>query len=146
LSSSDMPDSTHESFKRDELPLPGSDRTFGWVMAGALALLSLLNGWHRGRLWPWTLAAAVLFLLAVWLRPSSLHRLNWFWTKFGLLLHKIVSPLVMGLVFYGTIVPTSFVMRVRGKNLLRLNREPQAKTYWIVRTPGPPSETMKDQF
>lgn len=140
-----MPQSTHESFTRDE-PLPGSDRTFGWVMAGALALLSLLNGWHRGRLWPWTLAAAVLFLLAALLRPSLLGRLNRLWTAFGLLLHKIINPIVMGLVFYGTILPTSLIMRARGKDLLRLRREPEAKSYWIVRTPGPAPETMRDQF
>ena len=50
--------STHESFTRDEAAQPGSDRTFGLVMTGALALVSLLNGWHFGRVWPWTLTAA----------------------------------------------------------------------------------------
>ena len=141
-----MPQSTHESFTREEISLPGSDRTFGWVMAGALALLSILNGWHHGRLWPWTLLAAVLFLVAAWFRPSSLHTLNRLWMKLALLLHKIVNPIVMGLLFYGTILPTGLVMRLRGRDLLRLKREPDAESYWIARTPGPAPETMRDQF
>lgn len=142
-----MQQSSHESFIREEASAPGSDRAFGLVMSGALALLSLLNYWHLGRLWPWTSVAAGLFLTAAVLRPSSLHLLNRLWTKFGLLLHRIVNPIVMGLLFYGTIFPTGLVMRMRGRDLLRLKREPAADSYWIVRhPPGPAPETMKDQF
>jgi hypothetical protein len=141
-----MNQSTHESFVRDEAAQPGSDRTFGLVMAGASALLSLVNGWHLGRVWPWTLAAAVLFLIAALLWPSSLRPLNRLWMKLGLLLHRIVNPIVMGLLFYGTIWPTGLVMRMRGRDLLRLKRDPSAASYWIARVPGPAPETMKDQF
>ena len=141
-----MNQSTHESFVRDETAQPGFDRTFGLVMAGALALLSLVNGWHLGRVWPWTLAAAMLFLIAALLWPSSLRPLNRLWMKLGLLLHRIVNPIVMGLLFYGTIWPTGFVMRMRGRDLLRLKRDPSATSYWIARVPGPAPETMKDQF
>jgi hypothetical protein len=115
-------------------------------MAAALVLLSLANGWHLGRLWPWTTAAAALLLLAALVRPSALHPLNRAWMKLGALLHRIVSPLVMGLLFYGTILPTGLVMRMRGKDLLRLKREPDAESYWIARAPGPAPKTMKDQF
>ena len=138
--------STHESFTRDEPTAPGSDRTFGLVMAAALAVVSLMNGWPLGRLWPWTSAAAVLFALAAWLRPSSLRLLNRLWMKLGLLMHKVVNPIVMGLLFYGTILPTGLVMRLRGRDLWRRKREPDAETYWIARTPGPLPESMRDQF
>jgi hypothetical protein len=141
-----MIQSTHESFARDEAAAPGSDRTFALVMAAALAVVSLLNGWHLGRLWPWTSAAAVLFLLAAWLAPSSLHPLNRLWMKLGLILHKIVNPIVMGLLFYGTILPTGLIMRMRGRDLLRLKRDPATDSYWITRTPGPAPESMRDQF
>ncbi len=141
-----MKQSTHESFIREEGSEPGSDRTFGLVMAGALAAVSLLNGWHHGRLWPWTSAATVVFLIAAWLRPAVLHPVNRLWMKLGLLLHKIVNPIVMGLLFYGSILPTSLVMRMRGRDLLRLRRDPDAATYWIARVPGPAPETMRDQF
>ncbi len=142
-----MNQSTHENFSRDEASSAGSsDRTFGFVMAGALALLALINGWHHGRLWPWELGAALSFLLAAWLKPASLDPLNRLWMKLGLLLHRIVNPIVMGLLFYGTIWPTGLVMRMRGRDLLRLKREPGSDSYWIVRTPGPAPETMRDQF
>jgi hypothetical protein len=138
--------STHESFVRDEVATPGSDRTFGLVMAAALAVLSLVNGWHHGRLWPWMLLVAVLLAAAGWLKPSWLHPLNRAWMMLGLVLHKIVNPIVMGLLFYGTILPTGLVMRMRGRDLLRLKREPASETYWIARPPGPQPETMRDQF
>jgi hypothetical protein len=144
-----MNQSTHENFSRDEASTPGSDRTFGLVMAGALALLALINGWHHGRIgraWPWELGLAVLFLAAALIQPSWLHPLNRLWMKLGLLLHKIVNPIVMGLLFFGTIWPTGWVMRMRGRDLLRLKREPQSDTYWIARAPGPRPETMRDQF
>jgi hypothetical protein len=141
-----MNQSTHENFNREEASAPGSDRTFGLVMAAALALVGVINFWHHGRVWPWELTAAVLLLAAAWLKPPLLHPLNRLWMKLGLLLHRIVNPIVMGLLFYGTIWPTGLVMRMRGRDLLRLRREPSANTYWIARPPGPKPETMRDQF
>jgi len=142
-----MTQSTHEVFSRDEEVVAGSDRTFGIVMAGALAAVTSLNAWHAGRLWPWTGGLAVLLLAAAVIRPAVLHPLNLLWLKFGLLLQKIVNPIVMALLFYGTVLPTGLVMRMMGRDLLRLKREPAAESYWIVRQPpGPLPETMKDQF
>ena len=142
-----MTQSTHESFSRDETVVAGSDRSFGIVMAAAFSILTLLNGWHDGRLWPWMAGLAVLFLVAALLYPAALNPLNRMWLKFGLLLHKVVSPIVMSLLFYGTILPTGLVMRAMGKDLLRLKRQSDADSYWIVRQPpGPAPETMKDQF
>ena len=116
-------------------------------MAFALAAVTLLNAWHSGRLWPWTGGLAALFLGAGLLRPSILHPLNLIWSRFGLLLHKVVNPIVMALLFYGTVLPTGLVMRMMGRDLLRLKRQPDADSYWVVRQPaGPSPETMKDQF
>jgi hypothetical protein len=139
--------SSHEVFFREEKLKAGSDRTFGLVMALALSAVTALNAWHSGRLWPWTGGVAALLLAAAVFRPSLLHPLNLMWLKFGLLLHKLVNPVVMALVFYGTVLPTGLIMRWMGKDLLRLKREPGAESYWIVRQPpGPSPETMRDQF
>jgi hypothetical protein len=146
LSTLVMDQSTHENFSRDEATSPGSDRTFGLVMAAALALVGTVNFHHSGRLWPWELVLAVLFLAAALLKASLLNPLNRLWLKLGLVLHRIVNPIVMGLLFYGTIWPTGIVMRMRGRDLLRLKREPSSDTYWIARAPGPQPETMRDQF
>jgi hypothetical protein len=142
-----MNQSTHEVFSREEKVVAGSDRSFGLVMAAALAAVTLLNVWHAGRLWPWTGGLAALFLVTGLLRPSVLNPLNRIWLKFGLLLHSVVNPVVMALLFYGTVLPTGLVMRMLGKDLLRLKRQPDAASYWIVRQPpGPSPETMRDQF
>jgi hypothetical protein len=142
-----MKQSSHEVFVRDEKVVTGSDRSFGLVMALALAAVTALNGWHSGKLWPWTGGLAALFVAAALLRPSVLHPLNLVWLRFGLLLHKVVNPVVMALLFYGTVLPTGLVMRLMGKDLLRLKRQPDADSYWIVRRPpGPSPETMRDQF
>jgi hypothetical protein len=139
--------STHEVFSREEKIVAGSDRSFGFVMAGALAVVSLVNVWHMGRVWPWTGGLAALFLAAALLAPAMLHPLNLLWLKFGLLLHRVVNPVLMALIFYGTVLPTGMVARLMGKDLLRLKRQLDADSYWIPRTPpGPAPETMKDQF
>lgn len=139
--------STHEAFERDEEIVAGSDRSFGLVMTGAFAVLAALNAWHAGRIWPWFAGIATLFLIAALLRPALLNPLNKLWLKFGLLLHRIVNPVIMALLFYGTVLPTGLIMRAMGKDLLRLRREPDAASYWIVRSPrGPAPESMKDQF
>ncbi|MCW5701512.1 MAG: hypothetical protein AB7I42_01300 [Bradyrhizobium sp.] len=138
---------THEAFERDETIVAGSDRSFGLVMTGAFAAVTALNVWHAGRIWPWTAALAAVFLIAALLRPAVLNPLNRLWLRFGLLLHRIVNPVIMALLFYGTVLPTGLVMRAMGKDLLRLKREPDAASYWIVRAPpGPAPESMKDQF
>lgn len=142
-----MANQSHESFSRHEIETPGSDRAFGIVMAVAFAVLSLANAWHSGRTWPWTLALAIFFFLFALIRPGALRPLNWVWFRFGLLLHKIVNPLVMAFVYFGTVLPTGLAMRALGKDLLRLKRQQDATSYWIERSPvGPPRESMKDQF
>ena len=143
-----MQAATHESFSREDKIVVGSDRSFGIVMAVFFALIGALNVWHEGRVWPWLGGIAALFLAAAYLWPAALKPLNWLWFKFGLLLHAVVNPIVMGLLFYGAVLPTGLVMRALGKDLLRLKREPDSDSYWIVRQPpGPCSrETMKDQF
>lgn len=142
-----MQQSTHESFSRDETTGPGPERGFGIVMAVALAIVASINLWHDGRWWPWLAGIALAFLAAAFLWPAGLKPLNLLWFKFGLLLHKVVNPLIMGLLFFVTVWPTGLVMRALGRDLLRLKRDPDAASYWIVRQPpGPAPESMKDQF
>jgi hypothetical protein len=116
-------------------------------MTAAFAVISLLNWWHEGYSWPWTGGIAVVFLGVALFHPAALKPLNRLWLKFGLLLHKVLNPIVMALVFFGTVLPTGLVMRALGKDPLRLKRRPNVNSYWIERRPpGPTPETMKDQF
>jgi hypothetical protein len=139
--------SNHESLTRDERAAPGSERSFAIVMAVALALLASINWWHNGHLWPWLGGIAAFFVVSGYFFPAPLKPLNRLWFKFGLLLHAVVNPLVMGLIFYGAVLPIGLVMRAAGKDLLRLKIERDRDSYWIIRKPpGPAPETMKDQF
>lgn len=142
-----MVQATHEDFSTEKPVAAGSDRSFGFVMAGVSALIGLYNGWHQGRIWTWALAVSLILLIAALAYPPILGPLNRAWLKFGLLIHKIVNPLIMGLIYFGVVWPTGLVMRTRGKDLLRLKFDPNAKSYWIVRQPpGPAPDTMKEQF
>ncbi len=95
----------------------------------------------------WALIVAVIFLAAAYLAPRLLTPLNRLWFRFGLLLHHIVNPVIMALIFYGAVLPTGLAVRAFGKDLLRLRRDPQAESYWIEREPpGPAPESMTRQF
>ena len=142
-----MPNQTHENYSRNEAAVPSSERSFGMVMAVAFGLLTLVNAWHVGRAWPWTGALAALFFVVAILFPAVLKPLNWIWFRFGLFLHKLINPIVMALIFFGTVVPIGLIMRVMGKDPLRLKFQPDADSYWIDRQPpGPPAESMREQF
>ena len=137
----------HEDFSREEHVKAGSDRGFGLVFAGFFALVSALSWWRDHTGWHWLLPLAALFLVVALVRPALLAPLNKLWLKFGLLLYKVMNPLVLGLLFFITIMPIGLVMRAFGKDFLRLRLDRGAKSYWIERTPpGPPPQSMKNQF
>lgn len=138
--------STHEIFVREETVTVGSDRTFGLTMAAALFVLSLFNVWHQGVIWRFLLVLSASVLAISCIRPKLLRPLNKVWMQFGLLLHRVVNPIAMGLLFYGTILPIGFILRLRGRDLLRLKMDMTADTYWISRQTEMDSETMRDQF
>jgi hypothetical protein len=138
---------SHEFQKRDEAVKSSSNRNFGLVFAAFFALLAALSLWHGTSRWPIWLGLACAFLVSAFAFPRALSPLNWLWTKFGLLLHSIVSPIFLTVLFYGCVVPVGFLMRLSGKDPLRLKYEPAAPSYWIIRSPpGPAPETFKNQF
>jgi hypothetical protein len=123
-----------------------SDRSFGLVFAVLFAVVAL---------WPliyfelprwWALGVALAFMAAALIRPQLLHHFNRAWLAFGRLLHRIVGPLVMGMIYFLCVTPTGLIMRLRRKNLLWLKRPP-VKSYWIPRDELPPgAQSMRNQF
>jgi predicted membrane metal-binding protein len=139
--------STHEDFKAKSDVKQGSDKSFGLVFAGFFAIVGLWPLFKGEEIRLWALILAALFLAAAFLRPEILKPLNRVWFLFGLLLHKIVSPLIMGLLFFVSVTPIAVIMRLAGKDPLRLKRDPNANSYWILRDPpGPPAGGMTHQF
>jgi hypothetical protein len=137
----------HELRRPSEPAASSSDRSFGLVFAGFFALLTLHNWWHAGRAWPIYVALAAVFLAAALLRPNLLHWPNRVWTKLGSLLGAIVTPIVMALLFFLVVTPVGLLMRLTGKDPLRLRGPRQGDSYWIVREPpGPSGESMSEQF
>jgi hypothetical protein len=137
----------HESFARDLKAQPGSARSFGIMVAAVLTGLGLVNLWHHGRAWFWLWGIGGLVLSMAYLSPMVLKPFNWVWFKFGTLLHAVVSPIVLALLYYFAVWPTGLLVRAMGKDPLQLKLEGNRDSYWITRRPpGPATETMKDQF
>ena len=137
----------HETMKRDEEVKGSSDRAFGIVFTVVFVIVGLwpLTGGGSPRIW--ALIVAGVFLAAALMYPTILAPLNRLWTRFGLLLHKITNPIIMGLVFFVTVTPTALIMKMMGKDPLNRKIDRNAKSYWIDRQPpGPSPDTMKNQF
>src|SRR4029077_4175934 len=125
----------------------GSERAFGLVFAAVFLLVSL---WPLiSRLPPrwWALAVAVAFAACAWLAPQLLAPLNRLWFRFGELLHRIVSPVALGVIYFGAITPYAMVMRLFGRDELLLRKGPAGPSYWVRREPpGPPPDSFRNQF
>jgi len=137
----------HEPLQAHRKVTLGSDRTFGLVMTGAFAFLAVWP-WVRHGLpvrW-WALVIAFVFLPLALFAADWLAPLNRLWFKLGLALQAIVSPLIMGLLFIGAVLPVGLILRWTGKDILRLKHGDET-TYWIAREPpGPVRGSMSKQF
>ena len=137
----------HENHARNEEVRGSSDRVFGFVFAVFFLMVALFPLLSGGSPWRWGLIGSFLFAAIALTVPAVLAPLNKLWMRFGWLLHKLVSPIVLGVLFYVVVTPTSILMRLFGKDPLRLSLDPSAKSYWIKRDPpGPQPDSMKNQF
>jgi hypothetical protein len=125
----------------------GSARSFAIVFCVVFALIGLLPLLGGGAVRVWALGISGVFLFFVFFFTSLLQPLNVLWFKFGMLLSRIVNPLVMLLIYALAIVPFGVAARMFGKDLLKLKLDPNAKSYWIDREPpGPTPESIEQQF
>jgi hypothetical protein len=124
-----------------------STRSFAVVFCVVFALIGLLPLISGGGVRAWALAVSAVFLFFTFFFTSVLQPLNILWFRFGMLLSRIVNPIVMLLIYALTIVPFGVAARVFGKDLLKLKLEPNSKSYWIERQPpGPAPESIEQQF
>jgi hypothetical protein len=140
--------SFHEEFRREEDGKPPSERRFGLSVGILLLVVAAFLLWRERPIWAAGLLAtgACLVALAV-AAPRLLGPLNRGWARLGLVLHALVTPAVMALLFYLTVTPVGLVMRLLGKDFARLRMDHGAATYWIERRPpGPPPDSMRQQF
>ena len=122
----------------------GSNRSFGVVFSVVFLIISFWPLFTEGTIRIWAIFIAILFLLISYFKPDALYPLNKIWFKFGLLLGIIVSPIVMGIVFFIIVTPIGIIMRIIGKDLLNKKINNSVKSYWIKREQMIGS--MKNQF
>ena len=121
----------------------GSNRSFGIVFFIVFLIVGTYPIFFQGELRIWSLIVSIIFLLLGIINSRFLTPLNLLWFKFGMLLGRVVSPIVMGLVFFLVVTPTGMIMRILNKDPLKLKKK-NIKTYWIERSSI--KSDMKNQF
>ena len=122
----------------------GSNRSFGVVFFIVFLILGFWPIKNGGEINIWLVTISLLFLILAIIKSKLLTPLNKLWFKFGIKLGSIVSPIVMGAIFFLVVTPIGIVMNVIGKDLLNKKQNKKIKTYWIKR--DKPTGSMKRQF
>ena len=120
-----------------------SNRSFGIVFFFVFLIIALYPIINSGELRLWSLLISIIFLILGLINSKILTPLNKIWFKFGLLLGKIISPIIMGIIFFCVVTPIGLFMRLLKKDILNLKFS-NLNTYWIKKE-GPKSK-MKNQF
>ena len=121
----------------------GSNRSFGIVFFIVFLLISLYPLINSQDIRLWSLFISFVFLFLGLINSKILNPLNKLWFKLGMFLGKIISPIIMGIIFFLVVTPTGLIMRILGKDLLNLKYN-KKQSYWIEKN-GPKSK-MKNQF
>jgi hypothetical protein len=122
----------------------GANRRFGLVLVAACGLFYAYGYWRGHPSTAWLIATLVFAAIAVAM-PRVLQPLLGLWMKIGGLLHVVVSPILLVLFYFGAVLPIGLVLRLMGKDLLRLRRSEDS--YWIERRPpGPEPRTMTEVY
>ena len=121
----------------------GSNRSFGIVFFLVFLLISIYPLINNESIRIWSLVISLIFLGLGILNSNLLLPLNKLWFKFGILLGKVISPIIMGIIFFLVVTPIGIIMRLIGKDVLNLKYS-DYRSYWIEKT-GPKSK-MKNQF
>ena len=120
-----------------------SNRSFGIVFAIVFLLISFWPILNEGQIRLWSIIISIIFLILGLLNSKLLKPLNILWFKFGIFLGKIISPLVMGIIFFFVVTPIAVLMRLLKKDLLNL-KFTNKTSYWIEK--NDPKSKMKNQF
>ena len=128
--------------KKNEIKI-STNRNFGLVFFILFLIIAIYPFLKGGNIQIWSLIISIIFLILGLLNSKILSPLNKIWFKFGIILGNFVSPIVMGIIFFLIVTPTSFVMKILGKNLLNLKKN-NKDSYWIERSKI--KSKMKDQF
>lgn len=138
----------HERIPKYIVEVPGSsDRSFGLVFAAVFVIVAFFPLISDGAVRVWALILSGTLILVAVLQPRLLAPANRLWKQIGGLMHRIASPIALGLVYYFVVTPTGIILRLFRKDPLRLSFDPKAVSYWIKRDPpGPSADSLNNQF
>ena len=120
-----------------------SNRSFGIVFFIVFILIAFYPLINQGEVRIWSVLVSLFFLIFGIINSKILTPLNKIWFKFGVFLGKMISPIVMGLIFFLVVTPIGFLMRMLKKDILNLKFN-ESNSYWIEKTD--PKSKMKNQF
>ena len=120
-----------------------SNRNFGIVFFIVFLIIAFWPLLNSNEINYWSLAISITFLILGWANSKILTPLNKIWFKFGILLGNVVGPIVMGIIFFLIVTPTSIIMKILGKDLLNLKKN-NNNSYWIEKNNQ--KSKMKNQY
>tara|TARA_Y100000816_G_C25956427_1_gene499054 strand:- start:380 stop:772 length:393 start_codon:yes stop_codon:yes gene_type:complete len=129
--------------KKSENIKIGSNKSFGIVFFIVFLIIATYPLLNDNSIRLWSLIIGIIFLILGIINSKVLTPFNILWIKFGLLLGKVVSPIIMGFVFFGVVTPISIIMKLLRKDLLYLKRN-KKETYWLKKEEN--KSNMKNQF
>lgn len=129
---------------RTELP---SNRSFGWTFTGIFVIAGAYGLWRGGAALSWLLPLAALTAVVTLTRAAWLTPLNRAWMKLGELLGRVVSPIMLGVMFFAVFTPAGLAMRLFGRDAMCSRFDPAALSYWVERDPpGPADGSYRNMF
>lgn len=135
---------SHENYERREKTKISSEKNFGFTFSAVFLILAVGPVFFGHPFRPWALGVSLAFFSLALGRPFWLRLPNRLWAQLGLLLNKIVSPLVLALLFFAAFLPTGLLLKLAGKDILSLKLDKNRRSYWI--NSDADSTSMRDQF
>jgi len=129
--------------KKKEIKI-SSNKSFGIVFFVIFLVVALWPLINEGEIRIWSIVISIIFLFLGLINSKILTPLNTLWFRFGILLGKIFSPIVMGIIYFGVITPIGILMKLIGKDILNLKQNKKSSTYWIKKEKV--ISNMKNQF
>lgn len=131
---------------QNQQPKMLENRTFGLIFAAIFAVIALFPLINGGDIRQWAGIISLAFASVAIVFPALLLPLNKLWVKFGLFMHKIVNPILMGLIFFVAVFPTGIILKLLGKDPMRRKLDQAVDSYWIERNEPLGKESFDNQF
>jgi hypothetical protein len=123
------------------------DRHFGLLFTVVFAAMAALSYFRGSHAYPWFAGASALIAAVTLAKPELLRPFNVLWMRLAAVLHRIVSPIVLGAIFFLVLTPVGIVQRLAGRDTMSRKPDSKARSYWIQREPpGPPPDSLHNQF